>query len=737
MNTRTRNFLLLVASITLGLWLGRLLRPGAEQLTGRLTFDPQQVPSLDYTLNHFQIRWDAETGQLILEDLSRPGFALWQTLPGEAFILAAQGQETVQQKGGISFFRDQYLLVCNEQTLETIEPKPSAITMRGKLYCGPETISYSLNIRATNVGIAQLDFQLEAGPAFNRIFLTYASAPEEHFFGFGEQFSYFDMKGRRVPIWVNQQGIGRGDQPATLLVNLSGDTASGNPLTTPAPVPFYLTSQMRAVQINNQEYLLLDLERPDRVQVQAFANDLSLTLFSGETPEEILSTYANLNGTPLPLPTWIYSGAVIDLQGGSKKTQNLYRILQAYQIPIAAIRLTDWSGPMSTLWQGEVDRNLYPDWESMVHQFTQDGVRLLVSTTPYVAEIEGFGGKLFRTAVDQGYLVKTQAGQPYLFQIGDTNIGLIDLTNQEAFEWYKQILIEQMTKVGASAWIADLGGGLPYDAVLASGQAASTVHNMYPVLWAELNRQVAATIGEEIVFLQDTGYTHSPGIVPLFWSGEHLISWGKHNGIQSAVTALNTSGLSGFVFNHSEIGGSINLSHPLVTYRRSEELFLRWMEMNAFTLIFRLGEGSQPEKNIQFYSNENMFQALARWSQIYAALFDYRQTLITEAVQSGMPVVRHPFLHYPNDPNAWRITYQAFMLGSDFLVAPVTEPSANTVTVYLPPGQWTHLWSGKTYHGGQTFEIFAPVGEPAVFYLQGSAWGEKLRQTLEAQGLMP
>jgi hypothetical protein len=57
-------------------------------------------------------------------------------------------------------------------------------------------------------------------PQFNRIQITYSSHKEERFYGFGEQFSHFDMKGKRVPILVQEQGLGRGDQPITAAANL-------------------------------------------------------------------------------------------------------------------------------------------------------------------------------------------------------------------------------------------------------------------------------------------------------------------------------------------------------------------------------------------------------------------------------------------------------------------------------------------------------------------------------------
>lgn len=37
---------------------------------------------------------------------------------------------------------------------------------------------------------------------YNRLILTYESRPEEHFYGFGEQFSYASLKGQKVPILV-------------------------------------------------------------------------------------------------------------------------------------------------------------------------------------------------------------------------------------------------------------------------------------------------------------------------------------------------------------------------------------------------------------------------------------------------------------------------------------------------------------------------------------------------------
>lgn len=64
------------------------------------------------------------------------------------------------------------------------------------------------------------DVEIPKPKEFNRVWLTYESDENERFYGFGEQFSHMDFKGKRVPILVQEQGIGRGDQPITLAANL-------------------------------------------------------------------------------------------------------------------------------------------------------------------------------------------------------------------------------------------------------------------------------------------------------------------------------------------------------------------------------------------------------------------------------------------------------------------------------------------------------------------------------------
>jgi len=84
------------------------------------------------------------------------------------------------------------------------------------------------------------------------------------------------------------------------------------------------------------------------------------------------------------------------------------------------------------------------------------------------------------------------------------------------------------------------------------------------------------------------------------------------------------------------------------------------------------------------------------------------------------------------------IDYQ-YMVGTELMVAPVLDPGADAVSVYLPAGKWVHLWTGERHGSAQSgvYEtIPAPIGEPAVFYKEGSGRGTRFKLELERRGLL-
>lgn len=60
------------------------------------------------------------------------------------------------------------------------------------------------------------------------------------------------------------------------------------------------------------------------------------------------------------------------------------------------------------------------------------------------------------------------------------------------------------------------------------------------------------------------------------------------------------------------------------------------------------------------------------------------------------------------------------------LAAPVVAPGETQRSLWLPEGEWVHLWSGREYSAGNV-SVPAPMGEPPVFYKKNGRFAELFR----------
>ena len=186
--------------------------------------------------------------------------------------------------------------------------------------------------------------------------------------------------------------------------------------------------------------------------------------------------------------------------------------------------------------------------------------------------------------------------------------------------------------------------------VFVSGESAASYHNRYPEEWAKLTMEVLAENNrqEDVLFFMRSAWMKSPSYNSIFWEGDQLVNWDENDGLKNVVLGALSGGLSGHAISHSDIGGYTVTSYPVpgCTYMRTEELLGRWTELSTFGAgLFRTHVGSSTStENFNVYDSADSIAHFAKFATIYGALKSYRDQLITEAVELGLPLIRWVYI---------------------------------------------------------------------------------------------
>jgi alpha-glucosidase/alpha-D-xyloside xylohydrolase len=182
--------------------------------------------------------------------------------------------------------------------------------------------------------------------------------------------------------------------------------------------------------------------------------------------------------------------------------------------------------------------------------------------------------------------------------------------------------------------------------------------------------------------------------------------------------AINTA-LSGIPFWGTDIGGFVP------TKELTGELYVRWFQFAAFCPLFRShgrtwklrlpwgwNTGSlEPDEIVSTTAgaanpdpselhNAAVEPICRTFLELRYRMLPYLYSVVREAHDTGMPIVRALWLHYPAERDAVACGDQ-YLWGRDLLVAPVVEKGAASRDVYLPPGRWYDFWDERLHEGGR------------------------------------
>ena len=582
---------------------------------------------------------------------------------------------------------------------------------------------HSLKMKVAECDLGwELFFEGEEGWAYE---FKMPAMGSEAVFGGGEQYRQTNLRGKRVMNFVSEHITARTLMEKVILPDHRYRVKEAESIGSYSPMPVFVTDRGRLFYfdtpsdgiskfgINNYRFRFDECPR-------------SVMLLHADDYDTLMRALAKRNPPRMYLPDWCMDGMIIAVQGGTDKViSKAFTMLDA-GAKISAVWSQDWCGENRTImgkqvwWNYEYDRKLYHDLPEAIKRLESRGVRFLAYLNPYLVK----GSRLYDECAKKGWLIKNRDGSIAHMKSTTFDAGMLDLTDPEAVLFIKEVLIKKnMLDIGIKGWMADFGEYLPTDCVLHNGDPAE-LHNQWPVLWAKINREAVEEYGDkDVMFFTRSGYLGEQCYAPVMWNGDQHTDLTKDYGMPCVMPATFSLGFSGVPLVHSDIGGFFSIGK----LKRSDELFIRWMEMNTFSPLMRSHESIRPWANSQFDA-PSVLPHTVRLTNIHAVLRPYIERCLEQAAE-GIPVMRPDFWNAV-DYSASRDEYSYFF-GDDIYVCPVIEKNASERTVRLPEGDWTGFWDNRAYCGGSEVRMKAPLGKLPVFYRSESSFRDLFRRAAE------
>lgn len=392
---------------------------------------------------------------------------LFSTNSNQGFLSCLIGNTYTVDNFGAWYFNDKNLIICNKQTLTSIENIENSIILKGSFKdCPQVNYLYKIIINPT----PSHNIKIEAhclGSEINRALIEFNSNSSERIFGFGEQSSKINMKGSTFSNWARERGIFRDNSIINQLLNICYHNSGGRWYYTYFPSPVFISSFLRSFYLINDGYNIFDLHNPDSIRLMVWSKNISFYIFESDSYKNLLFKLTNLTGRMRALPEWSMEGAIVAITGGSDRIKNAFKNLENYNTSLSGIWTQDWSGRRldgkfwRLWWNWQLDLNLYPDWDQMTEILGKKGIRRLTYINPMLHNISGkvHGVRNFyEEAFKNKYLIVKNDGNPAEFNLNGCEAGLIDWTNPEAKSFYKDIIKNEMiNKSKTWGFMADFG----------------------------------------------------------------------------------------------------------------------------------------------------------------------------------------------------------------------------------------------------------------------------------------
>lgn len=459
-------------------------------------------------------------------------------------------------------------------------------------------------------------------------------------------------------------------------------------------------------------------------QLDYFVTTFGSTTHMGSTRsfEDIMSHYTQAVGRTPPLASnllgywhsknaYLDQDAVMDVMAGFAQ--------RTIPVDVLVIDIGGSRGAIQGDWDFDPDK--FPDPDAMVAYLSALGTRLMVSVWPGTQSNSASHKKL----TDERWVVTDEHAVALPWPIGcdGPQCFMYDASNSAARDYVWGQLSKgylahnvslfwldasepQPPQVGIAICPQYKHGTFQQGSMAEVGMAWVQWHTK--MIWDGLQ---AARVPDGAI-LARSGWAGTSSQGAAVWSGDTLSDWQTLR--QSITTGLGAQ-LGGVAWWTTDIGG---YRCPNVTgdvmHCPGPELLVRWFQFGLTCPIFRQ-HGHRPFTAPWHYGPvaEDIITRLIRQR---VAMKPYLREQHDILAATGTPFNRPLWWDFPQDEEAWKPDLHAYMMGSDYLAAPVVAKGARSRQVYLPAGaRWQHYYTDVTYEGGQTVAVDTPLEHFPLF----------------------
>jgi alpha-D-xyloside xylohydrolase len=456
---------------------------------------------------------------------------------------------------------------------------------------------------------------------------------------------------------------------------------------------------------------------------------LDYWITAGDTPNEIIESYAMATGTVPMMPEYGLGFWQCKLRYyNQEQLLNVAREYKKRNLPIDVIVIDFFHWPK--MGDFRFDPEFFPDPQAMLDELKELGIELMVSVWPNIA----LDSENFEEMKQNGLLIKPEMGVKVSMQFGGDSL-FFDATNPKSRQYVWKKCKKNYYDYGVRIfWLDEAEPEYTiYDFDNYRYQMGPNIQigNIYPQCYSRAFYEGMKEAGQEnIVNLVRCAWAGSQRYGALVWSGDIHSTF---EDLRKQICAGLHMGIAGIPWWTTDIGGFHGGDPKDGDFR---ELLIRWFQYGTFSPVMRLHGDRKPQTRLYYEDGrpalftgsdnevwsfgEEAYSILKKYMVLRERMRPYIRDLMKQAHEKGTPIMRAMFYEFPEDPLCWELKDQ-YMFGSDILVAPIVYKGATCREVYLPKGaDWVHTHTGRSYKGGQTVTCDAPLDQIPLYLKNGN-----------------